>query len=77
MLRIPNSLDNRVIDGGKVVSPTHQPHFTPHKCHPDVLLRTVMHKDFAYVFGLFLYFFTREKRVGRGCLMVVAVASGK
>jgi hypothetical protein len=24
-------LDNRLIDDGKVVSPTHQPHFTPHK----------------------------------------------
>jgi hypothetical protein len=22
-------LDNRLIDGGKVVSPTHRPHFTP------------------------------------------------
>jgi hypothetical protein len=24
-------LDNRLKDGGKVVSPTHQPHFTPQK----------------------------------------------
>jgi hypothetical protein len=24
-------LDNRLIDGGKVVSPTHQPHFTLQK----------------------------------------------
>jgi hypothetical protein len=24
-------LDNRLIDDGKVVSPTHQPHFTPQK----------------------------------------------
>jgi hypothetical protein len=31
MLRIPHCLDNRLIDGGKVVSPTHQPHFTPQK----------------------------------------------
>jgi hypothetical protein len=31
MLRIPHSLDNRLKDGGKVVSPTHQPHFTPKK----------------------------------------------
>jgi hypothetical protein len=30
-LRIPHCLDNRLIDGGKVVSPTHQPHFTPQK----------------------------------------------
>jgi hypothetical protein len=25
-------LDCRLIDGGKVVSPTHRPHFTPQKC---------------------------------------------
>jgi hypothetical protein len=31
MLRIPHCLDNRLIDGGKVVSPTHRPHFTPQK----------------------------------------------
>jgi hypothetical protein len=31
MLRIPHCLGNRLIDGGKVVSPTHQPHFTPQK----------------------------------------------
>jgi hypothetical protein len=31
MLRIPHCLDNRLIDSGKVVSPTHQPHFTPQK----------------------------------------------
>jgi hypothetical protein len=31
MLRIPHCLDNRVTDGGKVVSPTHPPHFTPLK----------------------------------------------
>jgi hypothetical protein len=31
MLRIPHCLDNRLIDGGKVVSLTHQPHFTPQK----------------------------------------------
>jgi hypothetical protein len=31
MLRIPHCLDNRLIDGGKVVSPTHPPHFTPQK----------------------------------------------
>jgi hypothetical protein len=31
MLRIAHCLDNRLIDGGKVVSPTHQPHFTPQK----------------------------------------------
>jgi hypothetical protein len=24
-------LDNRLIDGGKIVSPTQQPHFTPKK----------------------------------------------
>jgi hypothetical protein len=24
-------LDNRLTDGGKVVSPTHRPHFTPQK----------------------------------------------
>jgi hypothetical protein len=29
MLRIPCCLDNRLTDGGKVVSPTHRPHFTP------------------------------------------------
>jgi hypothetical protein len=28
MLRIPHCLDNRLTDGGKVVSPTHPPHFT-------------------------------------------------
>jgi hypothetical protein len=26
-------LDNRLIDGGKVVSPTNQPHFTPQKLY--------------------------------------------
>jgi hypothetical protein len=31
MLRIPYCVDNRLIDGRKVVSPTHQPHFTPQK----------------------------------------------
>jgi hypothetical protein len=31
MLRIAHCLDNRIIDGGKVVSPMHQPHFTPQK----------------------------------------------
>jgi hypothetical protein len=31
MLRIPHCLDNWLIDGGKVVSPTHRPHFTPQK----------------------------------------------
>jgi hypothetical protein len=31
MLRIPQCLDNRLTDGGKVVGLTHQPHFTPHK----------------------------------------------
>jgi hypothetical protein len=28
-LRLPHYLYKRLIDGGKVVSPTHQPHFTP------------------------------------------------
>jgi hypothetical protein len=31
MLRIPHCLDNRLIDGGKVVSPTHRPPSTPQK----------------------------------------------
>jgi hypothetical protein len=31
MLRIPHCLDNRLTDGGKVVSPTHPPHFTLQK----------------------------------------------
>jgi hypothetical protein len=31
MLRIPHCLDNRLTDGGKVVSPMYQPHFTPQK----------------------------------------------
>jgi hypothetical protein len=31
MLRIPHCLDNRLTDGGKVVSPTHRPQFTPQK----------------------------------------------
>jgi hypothetical protein len=31
ILRIPHCLDNRLIDGGKVVSSTHWPHFTPQK----------------------------------------------
>jgi hypothetical protein len=31
MLRIPHYLDNRLTDGGKVVSPTHRPRFTPQK----------------------------------------------
>jgi hypothetical protein len=29
MLRIPHCLDHRLTDGGKVVVPTHRPHFTP------------------------------------------------
>jgi hypothetical protein len=29
MLMMSHYLDNRLIDGGKVVSPTHQPHFIP------------------------------------------------
>jgi hypothetical protein len=28
-LRLPHYLDKWLIDGGKVVSPTRQPHFTP------------------------------------------------
>jgi hypothetical protein len=31
MLRIPHYLDNRLTDGGKVVSPTHRQHFTLQK----------------------------------------------
>jgi hypothetical protein len=31
MLRIPHCLDNWLVDGGKVVSTTHLPHFTPQK----------------------------------------------
>jgi hypothetical protein len=31
MLKIPHCLDNLLIDGGKVVSPTLRPHFTPQK----------------------------------------------
>jgi hypothetical protein len=31
MLRIPHCLHNRILDGGKVVSPIHRPHFTPQK----------------------------------------------
>jgi hypothetical protein len=31
MLRIPHCLDNRLTDGGKVVSPMHLSHFTPQK----------------------------------------------
>jgi hypothetical protein len=31
MLSIPDCLDNRLTDGGQVVSPTHLPHFTPQK----------------------------------------------
>jgi hypothetical protein len=31
MLRIPRCLDSRLTYGGEVVSPMHQPHFTPQK----------------------------------------------
>jgi hypothetical protein len=31
ILSIPHCLGNRFTDGGKVVSPTHPPHFTSHK----------------------------------------------
>jgi hypothetical protein len=31
MLTIPHCLDNRLTDGGKVVSPTHLPKITPQK----------------------------------------------
>jgi hypothetical protein len=44
MLRIPHCLDNRLIDGGKVVSPTHPPHFTPQKRYYfQVILNTSHH----------------------------------
>jgi hypothetical protein len=33
MLRIPNCLDSRLTDGGKVVSPTHRSRITPQKDH--------------------------------------------
>jgi hypothetical protein len=29
MIRIPHCVDNRLTDGGKVVSRMHRPHFTP------------------------------------------------
>jgi hypothetical protein len=31
MLGIPHCLDNRLMDGGRVVGPTHRPHFAPQK----------------------------------------------
>jgi hypothetical protein len=31
MLRMPHCLDNWLIDGGKVVGPTHRSHVTPQK----------------------------------------------
>jgi hypothetical protein len=31
MLRHPHCLDNPLTDGGKIVSPTHPPHFIPQK----------------------------------------------
>jgi hypothetical protein len=39
MLRILHCLDNRLTDGGKVVSPMHQPYFTLQK------------RDYCYVSG--------------------------
>jgi hypothetical protein len=39
MLRIPHCLDNRLTDGGKVVSPTQQPHFTPQ----NIIILTFQH----------------------------------
>jgi hypothetical protein len=38
MLRIPHCLDNRLTDGGKVVSPTHRPRSTPHKHYFSALI---------------------------------------
>jgi hypothetical protein len=38
MLKIPRCLDNRLTDGGKIVSLTHLPHFTPQE-HPQGLVR--------------------------------------
>jgi hypothetical protein len=35
MLRIPYCLDSRLTDGGKAVSPTHRPSFTPRKLISD------------------------------------------
>jgi hypothetical protein len=35
-------LDNRLIDGGKVVSPTHQLHFTPQKHYYFLLMFSVL-----------------------------------
>jgi hypothetical protein len=45
MLRIPH-LDNRLTDGATVVSPTHRPHFAPHK-H----IFFLMHPVLIYVIG--------------------------
>jgi hypothetical protein len=33
-LRLPHYLDKRLIDGGKVVSPTRRPHFDPGSSFP-------------------------------------------
>jgi hypothetical protein len=37
-LRLPHSLDNQLIDGGEVVSPTRRPTFTPRKIPGTLLL---------------------------------------
>jgi hypothetical protein len=54
MLRIPHCLDNRLIDGGKVVSPIHTPHFTPQKYY------------YFYVFGThFCYRLSKPRGLAR------------
>jgi hypothetical protein len=53
MLRIPHCLDNRLIDGGKVVSLMHPPHFTPQKHYyfKEVLRRSNYLLSFHFIIG--------------------------
>jgi hypothetical protein len=53
MLRIPYCLDNRLIDGGKVISLTHPPHFT--------------HKKYYYYLLMLLVLISVRDRLKNGC----------
>jgi hypothetical protein len=70
MLRIPHCLDNRLTDGGKVVSPTHQPQFTPQKhyylCFRYSFLLEAFKKELLYIFiYIFIYLFKFRTKTER------------
>jgi hypothetical protein len=64
MLRIPHCLDNRLINGGMVVSPTHQPHFTPQKHY------------YFNVSGTLHFQFRRKEKRGSLCIQACTLHAG-